>query len=392
MTTPNATDRALAHLDPSNRPRRIVLGSAPGRVNLIGEHVDHEDGVVLPVAIDRRATVAVATSLDGATTISAPDIDASERIAGPPPDAPLDGVEFANHLLGVLKAAGGSGAPLDLSIFSDVPIGAGVSSSAAIEVACGAAFSVFRGDELPDPKTLAAWARSSEHEFVGTPCGWMDMLASAAGRKDHALRIDCRDLSIEPIPLPPADQFALLLFDSGVRHRLSDGGYADRLGACERVRSALGKSMRDATLEDLERAEMDPTDRMRGRHVVTEMARVDAAVADLRRGDLDAFGQRLFDGHESLRSLFEVSVPELDLIVDTARDLVGKGVYGARMTGGGFGGTALVLVAPPRIDDVRTSISSAFEKAFGRTPATWMAHTDDGVRIDHHDLTSEPRP
>lgn len=297
MTTSNATDRALAHLASADRPRRCVLASAPGRVNLIGEHVDHEDGVVLPVAVDRRAMVAVASSLDGATTIAAPDIDAMERLEGPPPSTPLEGVEFANHLLGVLEAAGGAESPLDLSIFSDVPIGAGVSSSAAIEVACGAAFAAHRGDEPPDPRTLAAWARTAEHEFVGTPCGWMDMLASAAGRRDHALRIDCRDLSIEAIPLPPADRFALLLFDSGVRHRLSDGGYADRLAACGRVRDALGKSMRDATIDDLDRADLDETDRRRGRHVVTEMMRVDAAIADLRRGDLDAFGRRLFEGH-----------------------------------------------------------------------------------------------
>ena len=388
MTTPLASERARRKLE-EHSPGRVVIGSAPGRVNLIGEHVDHEDGVVLPIAIDRRAVVAVATGRDGATTLGAPDIDAFIRVDGPPPRTPIEQAEFANHLLGVLKAAGGADTPLDVAIFSDVPIGAGVSSSAAIEVACGAAFAVWRGDDLPDAQTLAGWARDAEHEFVGTPCGWMDMLASAAGRRNHALRIDCRDLSIDPIPLPPPEEMAVLLFDSGVRHRLSDGGYADRLEACERVRAALGKSMRDASLEDLDRADVAETDRRRGRHVITEMLRVEAAVGDLRRGDLDSFGRRLFEGHESLRTLYEVSIPELDRIVDTARGLGGDGVHGARMTGGGFGGTALVLVDPARLEEVRAAVVADFQADFGRVPPSWVASTDDGVRIDHRNLPSD---
>lgn len=380
MTILNARTRAIEH---ASRGPEAVVGSAPGRVNLIGEHVDHEDGVVLPVAIDRRAAVSIAASIDGGTHVAAPDIEASVRFEGAPPRTPVSDAEFANHLLGVLDAAGGSDRPLDLSIFSDVPIGAGVSSSAAIEVACGAAFAVSQGLELPDARTLAGWARTSEHEFVGTPCGWMDMLASAAGRKDHALRIDCRDLSIEEIPLPPSDTMALLLFDSGVRHRLSDGGYADRLAACERVRSALGRSMREATLDELDAIEIDERDRRRGRHIITEMMRVDDAVADLRRGDLESFGRRLFEGHDSLRDLFEVSVPELDLIVEGARGLVGHGVYGARMTGGGFGGTAVVLADPKRIETIRHEIGSKFQATFDREPRSWIAQTDDGVRIEH---------
>ena len=391
MTTPTALERAHRRLE-DHSASCVVIGSAPGRVNLIGEHVDHEDGVVLPIAIDRRAVVTVATSGDQATILGAPDIDALIRVDGPPPQAPIENAEFANHLLGVLKAAGGIDTPLHLAIFSDVPIGAGVSSSAAIEVACGAAFAAWRGDELPDPRTLAAWARAAEHEFVGTPCGWMDMLASAAGRRNHALRIDCRDLSIDPIPLPPPDEMAVLLFDSGVRHRLSDGGYADRLKACERVRAALGKSMRDASLEDLDRADIAETERKRGRHVITEMMRVEAAVEDLRRGDLDSFGRRLFEGHESLRTLYEVSIPELDRIVDTARGLAGSGVHGARMTGGGFGGTALVLVDPSRLDEVRTAIVADFESKFGRVPPSWVALTDDGVRIEHRQLLPDSHP
>ncbi len=359
--------------------RRPVVAHAPGRVNLIGEHVDYLDGIVLPMAIDRRAAVAVAESTDGRTTIAAPDLGIEASWNGPPPAEPVseEKQRFANHLLGVVAARGGHDRPLALLVTSEIPAGAGVSSSAAIEVATGAALNLLRENRTGDPSALARDARQAEHDFVGTPCGIMDMLVSAAGRRNFALRIDCRTLEFTSIRLPGPDRLAFLLVDSGVVHRLSDGGYAARRAACERVATRLGRGLRDASIEDL--APIDEPDRSRARHVVEEIARVDRVVALLTAGDLEGVGEILLEGHASLRDRFEVSVPELDTIVDTAARLRSEGCYGARMTGGGFGGSAIVLAAPDRVDHVLRAIEKDFRSRFGETPESMQVHSSDGV-------------
>ena len=361
-----------------------TVAHAPGRVNLIGEHVDYLEGVVLPLAIDRRAAVAIGESSDGRTRIVAADLDREYEADGPPPPHPVEDQHdaFANHVLGVIEASGGVEEPLSILVTSDVPSGAGVSSSAAIEVAVGACLAARRGVAAPDPLRLATDARTAEHEFVGTPCGIMDMLVSAAATRDAALRIDCRTLDFEPVPLPPRDQLAILLVDSGVAHRLADGGYADRRAACERVVAAVGRSLRDVDRETVEQASLDPVDRRRALHVVDEIARVDAAIAAIDRGDLAGLGAILLEGHASLRDLFEVSVPELDAIVETVAGLRDHGCFGARMTGGGFGGSAIVLLSPDAIEDTMKCIESDFESRFGRR-ASWMrVEASDGARID----------
>ncbi|MAD77766.1 MAG: galactokinase [Planctomycetaceae bacterium] len=360
-----------------------VVAHAPGRINLIGEHVDYLDGVVLPMAIDRRAAVAIAASNDGRTTIAAPDLGIEAAWDGPPPRDPIDVPEqrFANHLLGVIAACGGTDRPWSILVTSEIPAGAGVSSSAAIEVAAGAAWSVHSGTDPDDPLRLARDAQQAEHQFVGTPCGIMDMLVSAAAEADAALRIDCRTLEYESVPLPSDDQLAFLLVDSGVSHRLADGGYADRRAACERVVAALGGSLRDTSVEMLDSINVDVVDRRRARHVVDEIARVERAIGMLGRGDLTGLGSVMLEGHASLRDLFEVSVPELDLIVETASKLRDSGCFGARMTGGGFGGAAIVLTDASCVDVVQTAIEEAFLARFDHRPDCFRVRSVEGVRI-----------
>jgi len=383
MTEISATDRArTAFTRRFGVPPRIVA-SAPGRVNLIGEHVDYTGGLVLPFAIDARAAVALGPSEDDRTVLVAPDLDAETTHLGPPPRRPEteSNRRFANHLLGVLDAAGGSDAPIRALVTSDVPSGGGLSSSAAIEVAFATAWAGLHGD-VTNPKMLADLAMRAEHEFVGTPCGIMDMLVSAAGIAGNALRIDCRSVTWSPVPMPPEDRAVVLLVDSGVTHRLRDGGYAERRAACERAEAAIGGSLRDATLEDVAAAELDATDRRRASHVVEENARVEAMVAALEMEDLETAGRILFDGHRSLKDRFDVSIPEIDHIVEIARRRVDAGCLGARLTGGGFGGNALVLTSARTLESNRRAIIEEFAARFGRRPETRVVRASDGATLE----------
>ncbi len=383
MNEPKAADRARTGFGRRFGVPPAVVASAPGRVNLIGEHVDYTGGLVLPFAIDARAAVAIGPSPDDRTVLCAPDLDAEFDRAGPPPRRPETdaGDRFANHLLGVLDAAGGTGSPLRVLVTSDVPVGGGLSSSAAIEVAFGAAW-VARSGGASDPRALANLAMRAEHDFVGTPCGIMDMLVSAAGREGCALRIDCRSLTWRPVPMPPRERATVLLVDSGVEHRLRDGGYAARRAACERVEAAIGGSLRDATRRDLDAARIDAVDRRRASHVVDENARVDAMVAALESEDLETAGRILHDGHRSLRDDFEVSIPEIDHIVALAEGRIESGCLGARITGGGFGGNALVLVTTDTVEENREALAEGFASRFGRRPATRIVHASPGVTLE----------
>ena len=380
----SAADRAARAFRKRFGMEPAQVASAPGRVNLIGEHVDYTEGIVLPFAIDPRAAIAIGPSTDHQSTFVAEDLAASVTYPGPPsvvPD-PSPAHRFANHLLGVLHAAGGTdGRTLNILVASDIPIGAGLSSSAAVEVALGAALAAWL-DRPTNPHTLARQAQIAEHDFVGTPCGIMDMLISAAGIAGHAIRIDCRDLQLTPVAMPRPEEAEVLIVDSGVTHRLSDGGYADRRASCERVQTILAGSLRDASLESLCDSRISDRDRTRATHVIEENARVNAAVAALETGDLSLLGEILLDGHRSLRQLFEVSIPELDCIVDTAAELRGDGCFGARMTGGGFGGSALLLVATTAVESVRKTVEQRFASTYGRTPTSMTVRACQGVRIE----------
>jgi len=305
--------------------------TAPGRVNLIGEHTDYNGGFVLPFAIDRFTTVAAGGRDDGVLhghSFDVPDDSGWTKY--------VDGVRQALAAEGV--TVGGA----DLLVASTVPPGAGLSSSAALEVATAAALSALSGAGL-DAAQLARIAYRAETEFVGVPVGVMDPTVVAQAQENHALFLDTRSLEIEHVPLDlRADALNIVVVDSGVRRRLDDGRYAQRRKECEEAAVALGvEFLRDATLDQVETASIGETLRRRARHVVKEDERVLRTAALLRQGRLWGIGDILLASHASLRDDFDVSCDELDIIVDTAMD---KGALGARMTGAGFGGSALVLV------------------------------------------------
>ena len=312
----------------------VRFAAAPGRVNLIGEHTDYNDGLVLPLAIDRDCLAGFVAGAGGMRRGRSLDL----------PDVPLEPW---------LEALAGAGLPatgIDLVLESTIPVGAGLASSGALSVALARAVVAAAGADL-DPVPLARAALAAEEEVTGVPCGMMDQLVAAAGRPREPLLIDCRDLSIEPVPLP--EDAAVLVVDSGVRRALADGRYAERRAACERAAAALGvASLRDA---DPAGAAAIPV----ARHVVSENARVRATAAALRADDLALAGEIMTDGHRSLRDDFDVSTPELDELVGRLLD---AGAHGARLTGAGFGGCVVALADRDR--------AAAVAAAAGVAPVT----------------------
>lgn len=353
------------------------LFQAPGRINIIGEHVDYADGLVMPAAIDRRCFVAAAPNGLARLRVLAEDRgEVAEASLGDL--SPSGGwFDYVQGVAWMLVKAGHALGGADLSIASDVPIGAGVSSSAALEVAVARALLGLAG-VAADGVDVARWTQTAENSFVGVPCGVMDQFASANGRAGSALRLDCRDLTFETVPLP--DDARFLLVDSSVRHALVDGAYADRRRAVESAAAALGlRSLRDAPLEivpDLERRLADPLAR-RARHVITEIDRVRAATDALRRADLHGLGALMSASHKSLRDDFDVSTPEVDLLQSVALDT--GGVLGARMMGGGFGGAVIVLVLKDAADQAQRSIAARYGEVIGRAPDTLACVAVDGA-------------
>jgi len=370
--------------DPAVRLRRAVqlfehrfgrsptlAAAAPGRVNLIGEHTDYNHGFVLPMAIDRQA-IALADPANGRlSTFLAIDLDQEVQTDLTRPLAPLRETRWANYALGVADQfirRGFELPNLDLALTSTVPIGSGLASSAAVEVAVATLLEQLTGAPL-DPIDKALLCRDAEHAFPATPCGIMDMLVACSARPGHALLIDCRANHARPIPLPPPDRAVLLIADTGVRHDLASGAYADRRTTCELAAARLGlDSLRDATPSAIESAGLTETEHKRALHVVLENRRTLQAARLLRASDLDAFGRLMFESHDSLRYLYEVTCPELDTLVEEARLLREQRheLYGARMTGGGFGGCAIVLCAPSAAAQTAKRLQHAFAAAHRR--------------------------
>ncbi|MDO9590743.1 MAG: galactokinase [Microcella sp.] len=360
------------------------LWSAPGRVNLIGEHTDYNEGFVLPFAIDRRTVVALRARDDRRVRVASTFADelAEIELDALAPDA-LDG--WSAYPLGVAWAFSEFGADLaavpgvDLFIDSDVPVGAGLSSSAAIESAVALALNDVWQLGL-DRRALARVGQRSENDAVGAPTGIMDQSASLLGQVDHAVFLDCRSLESELVPLGLAEAgLAILVIDTRVSHSHATGGYGERRAACERGAAALGaSSLRDLGVDDLPRAQklLDDVTFRRIRHVITENQRVLDTVEVLKAQGASAIGELLDASHRSMRDDFEISVPELDLAVETA---VGAGAIGARMTGGGFGGAAIALVNLDDLSRVQVAIDNAFgEHAFGQ-PDTFVVTASDGA-------------
>jgi galactokinase len=361
------------------------LFSAPGRVNLIGEHTDYNDGFVLPIAIAERTYVAAAARTDSTVRTYSLELKKDRSFTLAAPFARRG--KWLDYVEGVARALGAHGVNVggsELYVSSDLPLGAGLSSSAALELALGLALSSLAGKAL-DTRELALVGQRAENEFVGVRSGAMDQLASALGRAGHALFIDCRSLEVTPVPLPKAD-IAFVICDTLVRHAHAGGGYNQRRDECREALALLQKAGRKAqSLREVGVEELDEIGRLlpeplvrRVRHVVRENARTTAAVDALRRGHLAAFGRFMNGSHASLRDDYEVSCPELDFVVSHAQRE--PGVIGARMTGGGFGGSALILVDRADVDRLCAALSSSFAARFGQEPGLRVAVASDGVR------------
>ena len=364
------------------------LWSAPGRVNLIGEHTDYNDGFVLPFAIDRRTLVALGTRDDGRIRAASTFSDEMAELALSQlttPDAARDLPEWAGYPLGVVWALGQAGADLgavpglDLVIESNVPSGAGLSSSAAIE--CSVAVALNEVWQLGlDRERLVLVGQRAENDVVGAPTGILDQSASLLGRRDSAVFLDCRSRESQIVPLGfEAAGLSILVIDTGVKHEHATGGYRERRADCERGARELGvASLRDVGVEDLPRAreKLDDVTFRRVRHVVTENQRVLDVVRTLGEDGPTAIGELLDASHRSMRDDFEISVPELDLAVETAQ---ANGAIGARMTGGGFGGSAIALVPDDLVSRVQVAVDGAFaEHGFG-APETFTVRPSDGA-------------
>lgn len=341
----------------------LGIWSAPGRVNLIGEHTDYNEGFVFPFAISRRTFAAVALRTDGIARVASsfssdvieiPVAEISRQTVSGWSAYPL-GVAWALKELGKAQQTG-----FDLFIESDVPVGAGLSSSAAIECSVAVSLNELWNARL-ELRDLARVGQLAENQIVGAPTGIMDQSASLLGQLDHGVFLDCRDLSSQVIDLGFAREgLELLIIDTRVEHRHADGGYASRRSACEAGAAALGVgSLRDASAADLPRAQelLDDVTFRRVRHVITENQRVLDTVEALKAHGPRAIGELLYQSHQSMRDDFEISIDELDTAVETA---LRHGAVGARMTGGGFGGAAIALCPIEKISEISRSVEAEF--------------------------------
>ncbi len=365
-------------------PSRVAF--APGRVNLIGEHTDYNDGFVLPMAISRGIAVAFrtradrlirahSTSLGATATIALDDLDSAPRN------------DWAAYIAGVawaLTAEGRNVPGLDLCVAADLPIGAGLSSSAAIEVAVARAFAAAGGWAF-DPVQAARLCQRAENEFVGVQCGVMDQFASAVSEEGCALLLDCRSLRHEPVPIP--DSAVVVVMDTGVRRKLTSGAYNDRRAACEAAVAAIQavdpniRALRDVNDALLRRARGRMTDIVfrRASHVVAENLRPVLMANALRQGDLAAGGALMNDSHESLRALYEVSCPELDLLAGIARRH--EACFGARMTGAGFGGCAVALVERGGSKAFAGEVVASYGATSGLPTWAWISKPETGASL-----------
>ena len=336
-----------------------VLAEAPGRVNLIGEHIDYSEGFVLPFAIADRTYAAISSNKDGLVRIASQQrknriftIDINDVKPGSAGD-------WEKYVLGVIWSMGVT-TGVDILVDGHVPSGAGLSSSAALEcsVAVGLNTLFNLGKSLED---MARATQKAENDYVGMPCGIMDQSVSLMGRVGSALLLDCRDLTTESVPFDVASAgLELLIIDTQAHHALVDGGYAERRASCESVAAKFGiPSMRHLTIDVLQsrKSEITETEFIRARHAVTEIRRVKDAVAALRTSDFQTLGRLINESHNSLRDDYTVSCPELDEAVEASR---AAGALGARMVGGGFGGSAIALIKADQIESVKDAIRKAY--------------------------------
>lgn len=355
--------------NPHRKPVRHF--QAPGRVNLIGEHTDYNDGFVFPCAINRHTIATVATRADRKLRLWSSSIQGSQQFDLNGPLEPAR--DWTDYVVGVaveLAAASISIPGADILIDGDVPLSAGLSSSASIEVAAALALLSVAGTSLP-PAQVALLCQRAENRFVGAPCGIMDQFASCHGKAGHAVLIDCRTLETRNVPLPHG--FSLLVCNSMVKHSVGGGEYGERRAACEEASRILGvNALRDVSAASFaaRSAELPETVRRRAKHVVMENDRVLHAVEVLQSGQHHLFGQMMFEAHASMRDDFEASCEEIDLLVDLAANT--QGVLGARITGGGFGGCTVNLVQSEFAEQAAQQIASEYQRQTSIHPETYL--------------------
>ena len=356
--------------------------SAPGRVNLIGEHTDYNEGFVLPFAIDRRTYAAVGLRSDQLARIAS-------SFAGEVIEFEISKISkgsvagWSAYPLGVawaLMQAGATSKGFDLYVESNVPVGAGLSSSAAIECSVALALNDLWGAGL-SKNVLAKVGQKAENEIVGAPTGIMDQTASLFGQADHAVFLDCRTLDAKATALSLEENgLEIWVMDTRVAHRLTDGGYAARRASCEKATELLGvSSLRDVTVESLEASKhlLDDVVYKRAKHVVTENERVQQTVKLLAESGPRSIGQLMIDSHSSMRDDFQISITELDVAVETA---LSEGVIGARMTGGGFGGAAIALIESQRAASLTKAVIEKFQKEGFEKPEIFKVIPDAGAK------------
>ncbi len=363
-------------------PEAVVR--APGRVNLIGEHTDYNDGFVLPVAIDRYVHMAGRRRADRRVRLHSADFKDAVEVSLDD-NAPDAAHRWSNYFRGVAKFLESDGKRLtgaDVVFGGNVPREAGLSSSAAVEVASATFWNKLLGLKL-DPVYVVKLARRAENQFVGVPCGIMDQFISALGRADHALFLDCRDLTTRHVPLKA--EVKIVVCNSGVKRALAQSEYEVRLKQCQQAVAQLTtaglaiKSLRDVEPAELEVASGKLSELLlrRARHVVTENQRVLEAVKALDHGDLERFGELMNDSHESLRDDYEVSSKELDTLVELA--LRQPGVLGARMTGAGFGGCTVNLVRAEAAEGFAAAVKEGYRRALGLEAEIYVCQASDGA-------------
>jgi len=363
---------------------RPKIFRAPGRVNLIGEHTDYNDGFVMPAAIEFYTWVAASKRNDRVVHVHSDQFAETialslDALGGPPRKHWSD---FIRGVAAVMQAMGHTVSGANLVIYGQVPLGAGLSSSAALEVATALALVSVSNFELP-PLELVKICQRAEHEYVGTRCGIMDQFIATFGRAGQALMLDCRSLDYKLLPIPP--DVHLVICNTMVKHELAAGEYNQRRADCEIGVRTLRRhlpnilALRDVSLADLERRRNDLPELVyrRCRHVISENQRVLAAADALQTEDLGRFGQLMYESHSSLRDDYEVSCKELDLLVELASAL--EGVYGARMTGGGFGGCTVNLVRSDTVDRFQCRIAEGYEKRTRKIPDVHVCSAGQGA-------------
>lgn len=362
-----------------------VIVRAPGRVNLVGEHTDYNEGFVFPIAVDKEVRAAACKTQDATLTVHTADYNDSDSFdIGDSSAHPTKA--WANYVRGVFwlmykttPSLGGA----EIYVEGDVPAGAGMSSSAALEVSVAKALQRLYGIDM-DPIEMALLCQKAEHEFAGTRCGIMDQFISLLAKRDHALLIDCRTLQSEQVPVP-FEEVAMVVCDTQIKHQLATSEYNTRRKECEQAVAILSehlpgiRALRDVGVAEFERVQshLPESLRKRARHVVMENERVGQGVGLLKGGEVEGFGEILYRSHASLRDDYGVSCPELDFLVETARDH--PGVFGSRMIGGGFGGSTLSLVERSQVGSFSKMVSERYTIQFDYSPGVYVCSSADGA-------------